>query len=99
MPFASCLITYSNRRYRRPAPGATLYLYEPFGSTINAEWQWRYAMPGEKHLRGVGKKEQREYEHIKESAEKSGRYGKRAEEVAARTVMKHHKEEGHKKGR
>jgi len=32
------------------------------------------------------------------SSEKSGRYGKRAKEVAARTVMKHHKEEGHKKG-
>lgn len=52
----------------------------------------------EGHLRGVGPKEQREYEHIKESAEKSGRYGDRAEEVAARTVMKHHKEKGHKKG-
>ncbi len=38
------------------------------------------------------------YEHIKDSAKKSGRYGDRAEEVAARTVMKHHKEEGHKKG-
>ena len=25
-------------------------------------------------------------------------YGDRAEEVAARTVLKHHKEEGHKKG-
>ena len=55
-------------------------------------------MPGNKHLRGVGNKEQRIYEHIKESAEESGRYGKRAKEVAARTVMKHHKEEGHKKG-
>lgn len=55
-------------------------------------------MPGKKHLRGVGKKEQEMYEEIKESAEKSGRYGDRAEEVAARTVMKHHKEEGHKKG-
>lgn len=55
-------------------------------------------MPGKQHLRGVGQKEQREYEHIKDSAEKSGRYGERAEEVAARTVMKHHKEEGHKKG-
>jgi len=50
------------------------------------------------HVRGVGAKEQREYEHIKESAEKSGRYGKRAEEVAARTVLKHHKEEQHKTG-
>jgi hypothetical protein len=56
-------------------------------------------MPEKKHLRGVGEKEQRMYEHIKEDAKKEGRYGKRAEEVAARTVMKHHKEEGHKKGR
>jgi hypothetical protein len=56
------------------------------------------AMPGQKHLRGVGPKEQRQYEHIKESTEQSGRYGGRAEEVAARTVMKEHKEKGHKKG-
>ncbi len=56
-------------------------------------------MPGRKHVRGVGSKEQRTYEHIKASAKKEGRYGKRAEEVAARTVLKHHKEEGHKKGR
>ena len=55
-------------------------------------------MPRGKHLRGVSDKEQREYEHIKESAEQSGRYGGRAEEVAARTVMKHHKEEHHKTG-
>ncbi len=52
-----------------------------------------------KPLSGVGPKEERMYEHIKESAEKSGRYGDRAEEVAARTVMKHHREEGHKKGK
>jgi hypothetical protein len=57
------------------------------------------SMPGRKHLRGVGPKEQREYEHIKKSAEKSGRYGDRAAEVAARTVMKQHKEKGHSKGR
>ncbi|MGA2664563.1 MAG: hypothetical protein ABSF83_06450 [Nitrososphaerales archaeon] len=56
-------------------------------------------MPGKQHVRGVGAKEQREYEHIKESAEKSGRYGKRAAEVAARTVLKQHREKGHKKGR
>ncbi len=55
-------------------------------------------MPEKKHVRGGGPKEQRQYEHIKEAAEKSGRYGKRAKEVAARTVMKHHKQEGHKKG-
>jgi hypothetical protein len=56
-------------------------------------------MPGKKHLKGVGAKERREYEHIKESAKKSGKYGDRAEEVAARTVMKHHSEAGHKKGK
>jgi hypothetical protein len=55
-------------------------------------------MPDKKHLKGVSAKEQREYEHIKESAKKSGRYGDRAEEVAARTVLKQHKEKGHKKG-
>ena len=55
-------------------------------------------MPGKKHLKGVGPKEQRQYEHIVESARKEGRYGKRAEEVAARTVLKRHKEEGHPKG-
>ena len=56
-------------------------------------------MPGEKHLRGVGPKEQRQYEHIKESAQKEGRYGSRAKEVAARTVMNHHKQAGHKTGK
>ena len=56
-------------------------------------------MPGKKHVKGVGPKEQRMYEHIKESAQKSGKYGKRAKEVAARTVMKHHKEAGHPKGK
>ena len=56
-------------------------------------------MPGRKHVKGVSPKEERMYEHIKESAEKSGRYGKRAKEVAARTVLKHHKEKRHSKGR
>ncbi len=51
-----------------------------------------------KPLKGVSAKEERQYEHIKESAQKSGRYGKRAKEVAARTVLKHHKEKGHKAG-
>jgi len=36
-------------------------------------------------MRGVSSKEQRQHEHIKESAQKSGRYGRRAKEVAART--------------
>jgi hypothetical protein len=38
--------------------------------------------------RGVSPKRERQYEHIKESAEKSGRYKGREEEVAARTVNK-----------
>jgi hypothetical protein len=42
-----------------------------------------------KHLKWVGDKEQ---------AEELGRYCDRAEGVAARTVMKHHKREGHEKG-
>ncbi|QLH35933.1 MAG: hypothetical protein HWD61_07155 [Parachlamydiaceae bacterium] len=53
-------------------------------------------MPGGKHLKGVGSKEQRMYEHIKENSK--GHYGKRSKEVAARTVMKHHRESGHTKG-
>ena len=56
-------------------------------------------MPGSSHIRGVSAKEQRQYEHIKESAERSGRYGKRAKEVAARTVLKRHRQAGHLKGR
>src|SRR5205809_668055 len=39
-------------------------------------------MPEEKHLRGAGEKEQRRYEHIKEEAEKEGRYRGREKEVA-----------------
>ena len=54
---------------------------------------------GRRRLRGVSKKEQRQYEHIKQSARKSGRYGRRAKEVAARTVMKRHEAKGHAKGR
>lgn len=55
-------------------------------------------MPGKQHLKGVGPKEQKMYEHILGAAKKSGRYGKRAKEVAARTVLKHHKERHHSKG-
>ena len=57
------------------------------------------SVPKGQHMRGVGQKEQRQYEHIKESAQKSGRYGSRAKEVAARTVMKEHKRKGHAKGK
>jgi hypothetical protein len=47
-------------------------------------------MPGKKHVRGANAKEQRQYEHIKASEHKEGRSTKRAKEIAARTVMKHH---------
>lgn len=52
-------------------------------------------MPDKKPLKGVSQKEERQYEHILASARKDGRYGKRAKEVAARTVMKQHGEKGH----
>ena len=54
--------------------------------------------PKGRGLRGVGGKEERMYEHIKEDAQASGRYGNRAKEVAARTVMKMHKARGHRRG-
>lgn len=56
-------------------------------------------MPDKEHVKGVGDKEQRQYEKVKEDAERSGRYGDRAEEVAARTVLKQHKRKGHETGR
>jgi hypothetical protein len=40
------------------------------------------------------KKEKRQYRKIKKSAQKSGRYGGREEEVAARTVMKKRRQKG-----
>lgn len=53
----------------------------------------------EEHLSGVSDNEQRMYEHVVESAAEDDRCRKRTEEVAARTVMKHPKEEGHTKGK
>ena len=55
-------------------------------------------MPKGAHLKGVGPKEQRQYEHILGAARREGRYGKRAKEIAARTVLKRHKSLGHKPG-
>ncbi len=40
------------------------------------------------------KKDERQYEHIKESSEDRGVPKKRAKEIAARTVNKHRREEG-----
>ena len=54
-------------------------------------------MPRKKSVRGASAKEQRQYEHIKKKAQSSGRYGKRAKEVAARTVMKQRSKKKSKK--
>ena len=56
-------------------------------------------MPRRRSLRGASAKEKRQYEHIKRSAQRSGRYGKRAKEVAARTVMKQRRKKGKTKKR
>ena len=42
-------------------------------------------------------KRERQYEHVKDSAEDRGASTKRAKEIAARTVNKHRKEEGRTK--
>src|SRR2546427_12953146 len=47
--------------------------------------------------RGASPKRERQYKHIKQSAKKSGRYGGRAEEGAARTVNKIRREKGETK--
>jgi hypothetical protein len=52
-------------------------------------------MPQKEHLPKVSDKEQRMYEHIKESERKSGRSIERSKAIAAATVVKHHNEEHH----
>src|SRR5258708_8691485 len=69
-----------------------------FPDLVRGHIERRQSMPGRKHLRDVSSREQRQYEHIRDSAESSGRYGERAKEVAARTVLKQHKQKGHRKG-
>ena len=56
-------------------------------------------MPRREHLPSVSDKEQRMYEHIKESELDQGRSTKRAKAIAAATVNKHHNEKGHAKGK
>jgi hypothetical protein len=54
-------------------------------------------MPQKQHLPSVSDKEQRMYEHIKESELKQGRPTKRAKAIAAATVNKHHSAKHHAK--
>jgi hypothetical protein len=56
-------------------------------------------MPQKQHLPSVSDKEQRMYEHIKTSERRRGRSLKRSKAIAAATVVKHHNEEDHAKGR
>ena len=52
-------------------------------------------MPQKEHLPKVSDKEQRMYEHIKESERKQGRSLERSKAIAAATVVKHHNQEEH----
>jgi hypothetical protein len=54
-------------------------------------------MPQREHLPSVSDKEQRMYEHIKESEREQGRSTERAKEIAAATVVKHHNQKGHER--
>lgn len=55
-------------------------------------------MPGKKHLQGnVSAKEQRQYEHIKESEKKRGKGDKAAKRIGAATVNKERKKRGETK--
>jgi hypothetical protein len=56
-------------------------------------------MPQKEHLPSVSDKEQRMYEHIRESEMEQGRSTKRAKQIAAATVNKHHNRKGHAKGK
>ena len=56
-------------------------------------------MPQKEHLPSVSDKEQRMYEHIKKSERQSGRSLERSKAIAAATVVKHHNEEKHSKGK
>jgi hypothetical protein len=76
----------------------SIIYYEQLLAELSQEERTTMPEQEKKPLKGVSEKEERQYEHIKEAAQKSGRYGNRAEEVAARTVLKQHKEKQHKKG-
>ena len=56
-------------------------------------------MPKKQHLPNVSDKEQKMYEHIKESERESGKSLKTSKAIAAATVVKHHNESEHSSGR
>jgi hypothetical protein len=56
-------------------------------------------MPKKQHLPNVSDKEQRMYEHIKESEREEGRSIEESKAIAAATVTKHHNESKHTSGK
>ena len=56
-------------------------------------------MPNKEHLPSASDKEQRVYEHVKESERKQGRSTEKAKAIAAATVVKHHNEKRHAKSK
>ena len=56
-------------------------------------------MAEKKHLPSVSDKEQRMYEHIKESELQQGRPTKRAKAIAAATVVKRHNQKARSKSK
>jgi hypothetical protein len=59
----------------------------------SALYSWEGPVP-----RGANRKREREYEELKTKFHKSGRYGNRADEVAARIVNKQRAQYGETKG-
>ena len=54
-------------------------------------------MPGNKHVAGATPKENRQYEHVKESEIKAGKPPKKAKQIAAATVNKFRAKHGETK--
>ena len=64
------------------------------GPSVAALFEGRIIMP-----RGASPKREREFKELKSKFKKSGRYGGRAEEVAARIVNKQRAQHGETKSR
>ena len=56
-------------------------------------------MPKKQHLPSVSDKEQSMYEHVKRSERQRGHSLKESKAIAAATVVKHHTEDKHPRGK
>jgi hypothetical protein len=61
---------------------------------VHRQWAGGFVMP-----QSWSNKDERQYEHIKDSAAKKGRSAKRAKQIAAATVNKRRRSEGRTKKR